>query len=108
MDADTIVEPDAIKKSLPYFNEGDVGAVTVSVEVNRPKSFLHKIIDLEFILGLSLFLKVFSFFNCIFVTPGPFSIYRKDVLDKIGGFDVNNIVEDFEIVFRIRKAGYKI
>jgi cellulose synthase/poly-beta-1,6-N-acetylglucosamine synthase-like glycosyltransferase len=67
-----------------------------------------KIIELEYIIGLSLFLKLFSMFNCVFVTPGPFSIYRKSLLKKIGGFDPENITEDLEIAYRIHKSKYKI
>ena len=108
MDADSIVQRDIFKKTLPYFDNENVGAVTVSVELRKPKGLLHKIIDLEYIIGLSLFLKLFSLFNCVFVTPGPFSIYKKKVLNKIGGFDVDNITEDLEIAYRIQKQGYKI
>ncbi len=108
MDADSIIEDNIVEKVLPYFSEKKVGAVTVSVEVNKPKGVLQKICALEFALGLSLFLKLFSFLDCVFVTPGPFSMYRKSVLNKIGGFNPENITEDHEIAFRIHKHGYKI
>jgi cellulose synthase/poly-beta-1,6-N-acetylglucosamine synthase-like glycosyltransferase len=108
MDADSMVEPKIIEKVLHYFTNPKVGAVTVSILVHSPKKFLHKVVDLEFIIGLSLFLKVFSFFNCVQVTPGPFSMYRAKVLKEIGGFDEDNITEDLEIAYRIHKAGYII
>ncbi|MBI2651363.1 glycosyltransferase family 2 protein [Candidatus Woesearchaeota archaeon] len=108
MDADSVVPKGILKKTLPYFKNAKIGAVTVSVEVTNPKNFLQRIIQIEYNLGLSLFLKVFSFFDCIHVTPGPFSIYRKTLLDKIKGFDEKNITEDLEIAYRIHKSGYKI
>ena len=108
MDADSTIEPNIIEKTLPYFADKKVGAVTVSVEVKNPKKFIDKVIDLEFLLGLSLFLKMLSFFDCVIVTPGPFSIYRKSMLEDIGGFDANNITEDLEIAYRIHKSKYKI
>ncbi|PLW79511.1 hypothetical protein C0585_07385 [Candidatus Woesearchaeota archaeon] len=108
MDADSMVKPNILKATIPHFAKKKIGVVTVTVEVNETKTFLQKVIDLEFILGLSLFLRVFSFLNCVFVTPGPFSIYRANLLRQIGGFDVNNITEDLEIAYRIHKAGYKI
>jgi len=108
MDADSMVQSNIVEKILPYFKEEKVGSVTVSVEVSKPKTLLQKIIAVEFSLGLSLLLKLFSFMDCIFVTPGPFSMYRKDVLQELGGFDVTNITEDHEIAYRIHKAGYKI
>lgn len=108
MDADTVVPEDILKRIVPYFDDRQTGAVTVSVEVNSPKNFLQKIIALEYRLGLSLFLRIFSYFDCIHVTPGPFSVYRKELLEKIRGFDANNITEDLEIAYRIHKSGYKI
>ena len=108
MDADTVVPRNILKKVIPYFKDKKTGSVTVSVEVKNPKNFLQKIIRLEYLLGLSLFLKVFSSFNCVHVTPGPFSIYRKTLLNKIKGFDETNITEDLEIAYRIHKSGYRI
>jgi peptidoglycan-N-acetylglucosamine deacetylase len=108
MDADSVIERDIIQKALPYFDDGKVGAVTVSVEVKKPRTVLEKMIAMEYTLGLSLFLKVYSFLDCIFVTPGPFSVYRADVLRKVGGFDETNITEDLEIAYKIHKANYKI
>jgi cellulose synthase/poly-beta-1,6-N-acetylglucosamine synthase-like glycosyltransferase len=108
MDADSRVEPNILEKVVPFFDSENIGAVTVSVEVDKPKTLLQKMIDIEFSIGLSLFLKLFSFFDCVFVTPGPFSVYRRSMLDEIGGYDTTNITEDYEIAFRIHKAGYKI
>ena len=109
IDADSVIEPRMFQKTLPYLLEDPkVGAVTVSVAVTHPKNLLHRIIEIEYIVGLSLFLKVFSTFNCVFVTPGPCSIYRRSMLLEIGGFDEKNITEDLEIAYRIHKAHYRI
>jgi cellulose synthase/poly-beta-1,6-N-acetylglucosamine synthase-like glycosyltransferase len=108
MDADSVVEPRIFQKVLPYFEDRENAAVTVSVLVKNPKTILHKVLELEYIIGLSLFLKVFSMFDSVFVTPGPFSIYRKSVLDEINGFDETNMTEDLEIAYRIQKKKYKI
>ena len=107
-DADSEVQSDIIKKTIPYFKDKKVGAVAVTVEVKNAKNFLQKIVEIEYIMGLSLALKMLSFFNAVHVTPGPFSIYRKEVLEKIGMFDPKNITEDLEIAYRIHKGGYKI
>ena len=108
MDADTEVEPDILKKTVPYFKDGSVAAVTVSVEVKDPKNLIEKIISMEYLIGLSLYLKALSFLGSINVTPGPFSIFKKSILVQIGLFDKNNITEDLEIAYRIHKFGYKI
>ncbi|MFW5852697.1 MAG: glycosyltransferase [Nanoarchaeota archaeon] len=108
MDGDSEVPSDILKKTVPFFKKDNVGAVTVTVEVKNPKTLLQQIVEIEYIIGLSLALKALSFFNAIHVTPGPFSVYRKAVLDKIEGFDADNITEDHEIALRIYKSGYRI
>ena len=108
MDGDTEVPSDVVEKTVPFFKDEKVGACTVSVEVKNPETFLQKIIEIEYTIGLSLALKALSFFNAVHVTPGPFSMYRLSVLKRIGCFDVNNITEDHEIAIRIHKAGFKI
>jgi cellulose synthase/poly-beta-1,6-N-acetylglucosamine synthase-like glycosyltransferase len=109
MDADSMVEPRILEKTLAYMlSNPKNGAVTVSVDIAKQEHFLHKIIDIEYNIGLSLFLKVFSSFNGVFVTPGPFTLFRRSMLIEIGGFDPKNITEDLEIAYRIHKAGYRI
>lgn len=109
MDADSMVEPRILKKTVQYFNDDpNMGAVTVSVVAHNPQGWLEKLIDIEYHIGLSLFIKIKSFFNAVFVTPGPFSLYRKKFLQKIGGFDPTNITEDLEIAYRLQKNGYNI
>ncbi len=108
MDADSEVAPDILLKTLPYFQDKKVGAVTVSVEVKDPRNFLEKLIDIEYIIGLSLSLKALSLLNAVHVTPGPFSIYRHMTLEKVGLFDTNSITEDLEIAYRIQKHRFRI
>ncbi|HZX44130.1 MAG TPA: glycosyltransferase family 2 protein [Candidatus Nanoarchaeia archaeon] len=108
MDADTMANPDVLKKVVPYFKDPSVASVTVAINVKKPSNFLEKMVEIEYIVGLSLALKALSFFNAIHVTPGPFSIYRRGIFDKVGVFDEQSITEDLEIAYRIQKSGYRI
>jgi cellulose synthase/poly-beta-1,6-N-acetylglucosamine synthase-like glycosyltransferase len=82
-------------------------AVTPSMTIFEPKGFFQNLQYAEYTLGIFL-KKIFGLMNCIHVTPGPFSIYRKWFFDKYGGYDTNNLTEDIEIALRIQKYGYKI
>ena len=108
IDADTVVDRDIFRKVSGYFGDERVGAVVVRVRVKEPKNWLEKIIEMEYNMGLGFYLKVLSFLNCLYLTPGQFSIYRRSILRELNGFDENNIVEDTEIAYRIQKAHYKI
>ncbi len=107
MDADTRVKHDVIKKTLEHFDAEDVAAVTVGIDVN-PQNFLQRITQIEYAIGISLSLAILSRLNTAHVTPGPFTIFRKSALEKIGGFDEKNITEDMEIAYRLHKSQYKI
>ena len=108
LDADSFVEPDALNKILPYFSSKDVGAVLPILKVKKPKNLLQKMQWFEYIINM--FYKVLmSKLDCVHVTPGPFAVYRRDLLVKLGGFDENhNLTEDLEIALRIQKHNYRI
>jgi len=107
LDADSSVEKSALKKMLPYFTDNKVAAVLPLIKIKNPKGILQKIQCYEYIVNF-FYKKIMSYLNCIHVTPGPFSIYRKNVLDKIGGFRQGHNTEDMEIAFRLQKNQYKI
>jgi cellulose synthase/poly-beta-1,6-N-acetylglucosamine synthase-like glycosyltransferase len=46
--------------------------------------------------------------HAIYITPGPFSIFRKEVFEKLGGYKRAHNTEDIEIALRMQKNGYKI
>jgi len=108
IDADTVIEKDIIQKTLPYFDSDDVAAVTSAIKVKNPKTWMQKIIEVEYAVGNGFYNKIWSLLNCMFVTPGQFSIYRREKVLEVGGFDRNNLVEDMELAYRMNKAGMKI
>jgi len=107
LDADSVVGRDALKNMVVYFADENVAAVTPLLQVYKPKTFLQKIQKYEYILSLAI-KRLISYINAIYVTPGPFSIYRKSVVNRIGGFDEHSLVEDQELAFRLQKNYYVI
>jgi cellulose synthase/poly-beta-1,6-N-acetylglucosamine synthase-like glycosyltransferase len=107
LDADSIVEPDALKKMLGYFKRNSVMAVTPSLKCTVPKTVWQRIQVIEFLLGVYL-RKVFAYLGSIHVTPGPFTVFRKRFFDTYGGYDTSTCTEDIEISLRIQAKGYEI
>jgi cellulose synthase/poly-beta-1,6-N-acetylglucosamine synthase-like glycosyltransferase len=106
IDSDSYPEKDALLKTIPFF-EKNVAAVTASVIVKNAKGILERLQELEYIM-VAWSRKLFEYLDAIYVTPGPMSLYRKDVLQKVGGFDEKNLTEDIEIAWRLMKHKYKI
>lgn len=107
LDADSFIETKALKKILPKFADQRVGAVLPLMRVYKPKTMLQKMQWCEYVINL--FMKnIMASKDCVHVIPGPFSVYRADVVRQLGGFAEKNITEDLEISLRLQKHHYKI
>ncbi|MBI4010159.1 MAG: glycosyltransferase family 2 protein [Candidatus Aenigmarchaeota archaeon] len=107
VDSDSHPRPDALLKSIPFFNDSSVAGVTTSIFANRPKNLLETLQWLEYSM-IVWSRKLLEFLDAVYVTPGPLSLYRKNALIKVGGFDAKNMTEDIEIAWRLLSKGYKI
>jgi len=107
LDADSYVEPDSLKMMLPHFDKPNVAATISAIHVVEPKNFYEKFQRMEYILAI-LTRKLMAFINTLTVTPGVLSVYKTDVLKKVGGFDNDTLTEDFEIAMRLKYYGYDI
>ncbi len=109
VDSDSYPEPSAFRKAIAaLYRDKRNGAVTCFIRVDKPDSLLKKIQDIEYLTGFGFSQMATSAIEAIFVTPGPTTIFRKTALDELGGFDEENITEDLEIAWRLRKHGYRI
>ena len=107
-DADSIANSKALKLMLPYFDSDKIGAVITPIKVADPKTVIEKIQRIEYIFS-SFVRKLMSNIGTLHTTHGVLSIFRTDVLKKLGGFDENkNMTEDYEIAMRLRKNHYQI
>ncbi len=107
LDADSFVHPEALRRMVPYFSDPIVMAVTPAIQIRTPKTLLDYIQYAEYNIGIFL-RKMYSTFNAIHVTPGPFSMFRRSVFAKIGPFKSAHNTEDLEIALRMHRHNFKI
>jgi len=86
LDADSFVNPDALKKIASHFSNKKTMAVVPSIKVFEPKNVFEKIQKVQYEWGIFM-RKTLSFLNALYVTPGPFSFFRKEVFEEVGRFD---------------------
>ncbi len=106
-DGDSFVEKGAIEKTIGFFDDEKVGAVTATVLVENRNNFILKLQSIEYKV-IKFSRKLLEFLDAIYVTPGPLGIYRKSAFDKVKGFDEDNLTEDIEITWHLQSKGYKI
>ncbi|VVC03708.1 Glycosyltransferase AglE [Candidatus Burarchaeum australiense] len=108
IDSDTYPQKDALVKMVPLFNAPDVGAVAALICVEKPKTFVQRIQEIEYYASFGFWHTALSQLDGLLVTPGPMSVYSKKALEDVGGFDENNITEDMEIALHLQEKGWKI
>lgn len=108
LDADSFVAPHALIDMVRMFNaDPGVMAVAPTMIVHHPKNILQWAQKVEY--NMSVYLKKMqAFMNAIHVTPGPFSIFRKEVFEKIGLFRAAHGTEDQEIAYRMQENYMRI
>jgi len=106
-DDDSSPQPDALKKMIGFLQrDKKVAAVTCSVLAKKPKKFIQKLQSIEYLV-IAFGRKLFDLIDSVYVTPGPFALYRKKTIIEIGLFDTKNLTQDIEIVWRLIAHGYK-
>ena len=85
VDADSYPKKDALSYVVGYFDDAEVGAVTTKMIVKNPKTIVEYFQDIEYIFS-NLLLVGFESLDSIYVARGPLSVYRTNLLKKIGGF----------------------
>jgi cellulose synthase/poly-beta-1,6-N-acetylglucosamine synthase-like glycosyltransferase len=118
VDADTLIEPDAlVRLARPFLLGANVAAVGGSVRVAN-----HCIVDLgrvvearvapKWIVGCQVveYLRAFLFgrlaWNMLggnILISGAFGLFRKEYLFAIGGYKTGNVTEDMDLVVRLQR-----
>lgn len=107
IDADCSVEPNALKQMLKYFNEPRVAAVVSTIKVRQPQNLLEGVQYAEFIVS-AFIKKMLSFLGSLTVTPGPLSLFRKEIFDQVGPYKKAYMTEDLEMALRLQSQNFKI
>jgi cellulose synthase/poly-beta-1,6-N-acetylglucosamine synthase-like glycosyltransferase len=107
IDADTQIEPKALRIAMRHFASKTVGAVGGLPLPFKNTGLLGKLRSIEVICRHGFFQLAIGAFNGILGIPGMFVIYRRDALMEAGGIAEEMNGEDTDIVLRITNLGYR-
>jgi len=107
IDADTLLDRDAVQHLIKHFNDPNIAAVAGNVKVGNRHGLLTKLQALEYVVGINLHRRSEAILQNVTVVPGPIGAFRASALKEIGLFEGDTFAEDADITFRILKAGHK-
>ena len=108
IDADTMVDPEAIPRLVRHFADPRVGAVAGNVKVINRHLWITRWQALEYITSQNLEKRAFDLLNCIPVVPGAAGAWRTSLLRSHRGFSGDTVAEDTDLTLTIRREGWKI
>ena len=122
IDADTLIEPDALQRMVrPFLSRTDVVAAGGTLRVANGSTIrdgrilemrcpTHPIAGFQVVEYLRAFLFGRLGWNRLggnLIISGAFGLFRRDAVLAIGGYARDTVGEDMELVLRLRRRGYE-
>lgn len=105
VDADTIIGHDSLIHLAKGFSiDKNVAAVAGNIKVRNRKNWLTWCQAIEYVGGIQIARRALDVFGAISVVPGALGAFRKSVLDEIGSYHKDTVVEDFDVTLKILKT----
>ncbi|OLB89455.1 MAG: hypothetical protein AUH25_06825 [Thaumarchaeota archaeon 13_1_40CM_38_12] len=105
VDADTIVGAESLIHLAKGFSlDKEVAAVAGNIKVRNRKNWLTWCQALEYVAGIQIARRALDVFGTISVVPGALGAFRRNVLEEIGSYHKDTLVEDFDVTLKILKT----
>ena len=118
IDADTVLEPDALSRAvLPFLEDPTTIAVGGNVaiangcriehgritDVALPRSWLARFQMIEYMRSFLLFRAAWVSTNAVTLISGAFGLFRREAVIAVGGYDRTAIGEDMDLTLRLQR-----
>lgn len=113
IDADTQLKTDAISQLMKGFtmqlkNNQEIGAIAGNVKVGNENTMLTKWQSIEYTTAQNFDRRAFDLINGITVVPGAIGAFKKEAIERAGGFTTDTLAEDCDLTIRILRNDYRI
>ncbi|MBI3638034.1 MAG: glycosyltransferase [Candidatus Rokubacteria bacterium] len=108
IDADTTLRVGTIGTLVRHFADPEVGAVSGNARVGNRGTWLTRFQAIEYVCAFNLERRALDVLNAITVVPGAVGAWRKDLIQRVGGFTADTLAEDTDVTLAIRRLGFRI
>ncbi len=106
IDADTILTPTCVEYMVPHMLNPKVGLVCGYVLPRNITTMWEKGRFIEYVIGQGLNKKAQARIKSVLIAAGCCTLYRTDVVRKIGGYSERTITEDLDLTWTLYEEGY--
>ncbi len=108
IDADAVLDKEALHYFVPHFNDPKIGAVAGKIKTTGNGGFLNLFQTLEYAIGQNIDKRVFSTVGAVGIVPGPAGAWRRELIIKAGGFSNDTLVEDQDMTLTFLSMGKRV
>lgn len=108
LDADTILEPDAIEKLVPYLADPKMFSACGFVIPQATETFWEIARLGQYLYLIGLIKKAQDNIGVPLVSSGCFSLFKTKLVRNLGLFPTETIIEDIALTWKAYIAGYKV
>jgi cellulose synthase/poly-beta-1,6-N-acetylglucosamine synthase-like glycosyltransferase len=104
-DADCRLEPDVLEKTMPYFADAKIGAITGRESIINPDENSATDTEKQYRKLYYMLRSAESKMDSTYVFDGPLAAYRKKLLTRLS---MHVVADDTELALQVRKKGFRI
>ncbi|MEW6620027.1 MAG: glycosyltransferase family 2 protein [bacterium] len=108
IDADTILESDAVEKMLNALKASNAAAVCGFVLPRYVKTVWERGRYIEYLFAFSFYKQIQDYYEKPLISSGCFSAYRTDILKQNGGWSNRTLAEDVDLTWSFYELGRKV
>jgi cellulose synthase/poly-beta-1,6-N-acetylglucosamine synthase-like glycosyltransferase/peptidoglycan/xylan/chitin deacetylase (PgdA/CDA1 family) len=108
VDADTIFEPETMRRLVQPLADPAVGAVSGNTKVGNRGTLLGTWQHIEYVMGFNLDRRLYDVLQCMPTIPGAIGAFRRDVLESVGGVSGATLAEDTDLTLAIGRTGHRV
>ena len=108
LDADTHLQSNSISRLVRWFGDAEVGAVAGNAKVGNRVNIVTRWQALEYVTSQNLERRTLAALGCITVVPGAIGAWRREALQRLGGFPTDTLAEDQDLTIILLRAGYRV
>jgi peptidoglycan/xylan/chitin deacetylase (PgdA/CDA1 family)/glycosyltransferase involved in cell wall biosynthesis len=108
VDADTVFEPDTLRKLVAPFADERVGAVAGNTKVGNRRRLLGRWQHIDYVMGFNLDRRLYDVLQCMPTVPGAVGAFRRAALQQVGFFSAATLAEDTDVTIALGRAGWRV